>query len=228
MADRKAAAIELREQRLHVAQDGLSGGRVAHVAHRRHAGQALDHLPAGEIVADEPQPPFRMESLAIERDDAGGFLPAVLESVQAERGDRGRVRVAEYTEDPALFTQPVAVEVEPGIASSFGHLAHLLIDLASLVNGPCRGSIPACRTGRMLGIRRPRWGRRGPIADLASSHPLPASASSTASRWCFPGRPATSTSTNRPFPAARPATWRCEPTRAGCGQAPATRRTGRL
>jgi hypothetical protein len=63
-----------------------------------------------------------MESLAIERDDAGGLLSAVLESVQAERGDGGRVRVSEYAEDAALFTQPVAVKVEPGIASSFGHL----------------------------------------------------------------------------------------------------------
>jgi hypothetical protein len=63
-----------------------------------------------------------MEAFAIERNDAGGFLPAVLERVQAERGDGSRVRVSEYAEDAALFTQPVAVKVEPGIASSFGHL----------------------------------------------------------------------------------------------------------
>src|SRR4029450_8271649 len=98
MADREAAAIEFREQRLHVAQDGLSGGRIAPVAHRRHAGQALDRLPAREIVADETHPPLGMESLAVERDDAGGFLPAVLESVQVERGDRGRSWGAEYAE----------------------------------------------------------------------------------------------------------------------------------
>src|SRR5215468_8182907 len=135
MADREAAAIELREQRLHVAQDGLSGGRIAHVAHRRHAGQALDDLAAGEIVADEAKPPLGMEALAVERDDAGGFLPAVLESVQSERGNRSRIRVAEYAEDAALFTQPVVVEIEPGIASSFGHLACLLIGLASWSTG---------------------------------------------------------------------------------------------
>src|SRR5215472_4503696 len=227
MADREAAAIKLGEQRLHVAQDGLSGGRIARVAHGRHAGQALDDLEPGEIVADEAQPPLGMEALAVERDDAGGFLPAVLESVQSERGDRSRIRVAEYAEDAALFTQPVVVEIEPGIASSFGHLGHLLIDLASLVNGFCRGSILVGRIGRILGTRRIRWGRRGLIADPVSAHPLPALASSTASRWCFPGRPATSTSANHRFLAARPVTWRYEPNRAGCGQAPATRRTGR-
>jgi hypothetical protein len=52
-------------------------------------------------------------------------LAAVLERVQAERGDGSRVRVSEYAEDAALFTQPVAVKVEPGIASSFGHLISL-------------------------------------------------------------------------------------------------------
>src|ERR1700730_2628302 len=168
-----------------------------------------------------------MEALAVERDFAGGFLTAGLERVRFERGDRRRMRVAEYSADHTLFTQPVAVEVELGIASSFVHLACLLIGLASLVNGFCRGSTLAGRIGRTLDTRRLRWGCRGLIADPVSAHPLPALASSTASRWCFPGRPATSTSANRPFLAARPATWRYEPNRAGCGQAPATRRTGR-
>ena len=122
MADRKPAAVELREQRLHVAQNGLAGRRIAHVAHGRDPGQALDHLAAGEVVTDEPQPPLGMKSPAIERDDAGGLLAAVLERVQAEGGDRRRVRMSEYAEDAALFTQPVAVEVEAGIVSSFGHL----------------------------------------------------------------------------------------------------------
>ena len=132
MADREAAAVELGEQRLHVAQDGLAGGRVAHVADRRGAGQALDHLAAGEVVADQAHPALGMEALAVERDDAGRLLAAVLERVQAERGDRGRVRMPEYAEDAALFTQPVAVKIEPGIAWSFGHLAHLLVERSGL------------------------------------------------------------------------------------------------
>ena len=55
-----------------------------------------------------------MEPLAVEGDDAGRLLAAVLEGVQAERGDRRRVRMPEDAEDAALFAQPVAVEIEPG------------------------------------------------------------------------------------------------------------------
>src|SRR5215470_5327222 len=128
MANRKSAAVELREQRLHIAQDSFSGRRVAHVAHCRQAGQTLDHLTAGEVVSDEPQSPLGMKSLAVERNDAGGFLPAMLEGVQAERGDRSRICVPEYAEDAALFTQPVAVKVESRIASSLGHLPRLLVE----------------------------------------------------------------------------------------------------
>jgi membrane protein required for colicin V production len=36
--------------------------------------------------------------------------------VQAERRDRGRVRVPENAEDAALLAQPVAVEIERGLA----------------------------------------------------------------------------------------------------------------
>jgi hypothetical protein len=63
-----------------------------------------------------------MKPPAVERDDAGGLLPAVLKGVQAEGGDCRRVRMSKYAEDAALFTQPVAVEIEAGTVSSFGHL----------------------------------------------------------------------------------------------------------
>ena len=53
-----------------------------------------------------------MEALAVEGDDAGGFLAAVLKRVQAERGDRGGVGMAEDAEDAALLAQPVAINVE--------------------------------------------------------------------------------------------------------------------
>ena len=82
------------EQRLHVAQDGLAGGRVAHVADRGRAGQAVDHLAAGEVVADQAHAALGMEALAVEGDDAGGLLAAVLERVQAERRDGGGIRDA--------------------------------------------------------------------------------------------------------------------------------------
>ena len=57
-----------------------------------------------------------MEPLAVEGDDAGGFLAAVLEGVQAERGDRRGVGMAEDAEDAAFLAQPVAVEIERAAA----------------------------------------------------------------------------------------------------------------
>src|SRR5262249_38994930 len=66
---------------------------------------------AGEVVADEPHPALGMEPPAIEGDDPGRLLAAVLEGVQAERRDRGRVRVPEYAEYAALFAQPIAVKI---------------------------------------------------------------------------------------------------------------------
>ena len=125
VADREAAAVELGEQRLHVAQDGLAGGGIADMADRRHAGQAVDHLAAGEVVADEAQPPLGMEALAVEGDDAGRLLAAMLQGVQAERGDGGGVGMAENAEHAAFLAQPVVVQVEdPGVASGVGQLAH--------------------------------------------------------------------------------------------------------
>ncbi len=103
VADRKAAGIELGEQRLHVAQDGLAGGGIADMADRGIAGQALDHLAARKGVADQAEPAFGMKPVAVERDDAGGLLAAVLQGVQSERGDGGGVGVAEDAEHAAFL-----------------------------------------------------------------------------------------------------------------------------
>ena len=67
------------------------------------AGQALDHFAAGEGVADEAEAAFGMEAAAVEGDDAGGFLAAMLEGVQSERGDGGGLGVAEDAEHAAFL-----------------------------------------------------------------------------------------------------------------------------
>ena len=103
MADGKAAGVELGEQRLHVAQDGLAGGRITHMAGGGVAGQAVDHFAARKRVPDEAETAFQMKALAVERDDAGGLLAAVLQGVEAERGDGRRIGVAENAEHPAFF-----------------------------------------------------------------------------------------------------------------------------
>ena len=91
-AEREAAELEIGEQRLDVAQDRLAGGRIAHMADRRMALAArLDHLLGAEIVADLAQAAMGVELLAVEGDDAGGLLAAMLQGVQAERRLRRRL-----------------------------------------------------------------------------------------------------------------------------------------
>ena len=143
MADREAAGIELGEQRLHVAQDGRAGGGVADMADRGIAGQALDHLAAGEGVADEAEPAFAVEARAVEGDDAGGFLAAMLQGVQAERGDGGGFGMAENAEHAAFLAQRVAFEVvlqidgrESGSSWSAGSEGLCISSIAPLFCGP--------------------------------------------------------------------------------------------
>ncbi len=111
MADREAAGIELGKQRLHVTQDGFAGRGVADVADGGIAGQALDHLAAGEGIADKAKAAFRMEPASVEGHDARGLLAAMLQGVQSERGDRRGFRVAENAEHAAFLAQRVAFKV---------------------------------------------------------------------------------------------------------------------
>src|SRR5215468_6251758 len=55
-----------------------------------------------------------MKMAPIKGDDAGGLLPAVLQRVQTQCGERRRVLIAEDAEDPALLAQPVALGGKAG------------------------------------------------------------------------------------------------------------------
>src|SRR3954467_4065544 len=111
VANREPAGIELGEQRLYVAQDGRAGGGIAGVADGGVAGEAINHLPAGEGVADQPDPPFAVKPGAVKGDDAGSFLAPMLQCLQSEGGDGGGFRMTEDAEDPAFLPQCVAVQV---------------------------------------------------------------------------------------------------------------------
>ena len=65
-----------------------------------------------------------MEALAVEGDDAGGLLAAMLERVQSKRRDRGGVRMIEHAEDAALLAQPVAIKIKGVGVGGGGPLAH--------------------------------------------------------------------------------------------------------
>ncbi len=112
VADGETAGIEFGKQRLHVAQDGFAGGRITHVTDGRGAGQPVDHLAAGECIADKSEAAFGMKPLAVERDDTGGFLAAMLEGVQAERGDGGGVGMIEDAEHAAFLAQAVRIRIK--------------------------------------------------------------------------------------------------------------------
>src|SRR3954453_3765433 len=86
------------------------------------AGQAVDHLAAGEALADEAHAALGVETLAVVGDDAGSFLAAMLERVQSERRNRRSIRVAEHAEYAALLTQPVIIKAVR--VRSFDQVAH--------------------------------------------------------------------------------------------------------
>ena len=50
-----------------------------------------------------------MKTPAVEGDDAGGFLAAMLERMQAERGDGGGIGMAENAEHPAFLAEAVGI-----------------------------------------------------------------------------------------------------------------------
>src|ERR1700681_3509377 len=81
------------------------------MADRGVAGESLDHLAAGEGVADEAKPPLRMEPAAVEGNDARGLLAAMLQGVQSKSCDGRRFGVAEDAEYAALLAERVAFEI---------------------------------------------------------------------------------------------------------------------
>ena len=125
MAEGEAAGIEIDEERLHVAQDRIAAGRVADMADGHVAFQPLDHGPRGEMVADEADAALGMEMAAVEADDARRFLAAMLERVQAKRGERRGIGMVEDAEDAALLVQPVLFEpAQIGLSQRINVLCH--------------------------------------------------------------------------------------------------------
>jgi hypothetical protein len=93
------------------------------------------------MVADQPERAVAVEQAAVEGDDAGRLLAAVLERVQAEHGVRGRGVVAEDPEHAAF--------------------------LAQLVVAPTSGHCPA--TSRPLRPDRSPWSRASLLLRATSS-----------------------------------------------------------
>ena len=144
VGDREAAGVEVGEQRLHVAQDGVAGGGVAVVAERDVALEAADHVGLVEVVADEAEAALGMEVAAVEGDDAGGLLAAMLQGVKAERGQGRGILVAENTEDAALLAQAIVLVSRQGsgIGTLFDRNLH-----AGLAKSAVQHQAPPSRSG---------------------------------------------------------------------------------
>ena len=115
MRDGEAAAMQFGEERLDVAQDGLARRRIPDMADGLLALELVDDARFREGVADEAQPALRMEALAVERDDARRLLATMLQSMEAERGQRRGIGMAVDAEDAAFLPQPVGIGIEGGI-----------------------------------------------------------------------------------------------------------------
>src|SRR5690606_21348349 len=67
------------------------------------------------MIADETHMAFGMKTAIVIRNDTGGFLPTMLEGMQAQCGQRGCVFMAKYAKYAALFMQGVFVQHKGGI-----------------------------------------------------------------------------------------------------------------
>ena len=82
MRHRKATELEIRIKRLHIAQDRVARGGVPVMAHCIAPGQRGDHPRIAKNIRHQPQSTLLMETLAVEADDAGRLLPAMLQRME--------------------------------------------------------------------------------------------------------------------------------------------------
>ena len=108
--DGEAAGRQVGIERLNVAQRGFARGRIADMAAGDVAGQAADHVVTVEIARDVTHGAVGVEQRAVEAGDPRRFLSAMLERMQAERGQRGRAVGAGHTENAAFLAEFVIVE----------------------------------------------------------------------------------------------------------------------
>ena len=122
MREREAAAVELGEQGLHIAQNRFARRRIANVADGGVSRQPVDRALRGEMIADKPEPALGAEAPPIESDDARRLLSTMLEGMEAERRDRRRVGMAVNAEDAAFLAQSIGVKIDviPGIGCGEG------------------------------------------------------------------------------------------------------------
>src|ERR1700733_3251226 len=109
VAQRELAFVEINRNRLRVDQRVVAGGGIPRVSDGRGARQALDHF-GGEDFLHVPQAPVQMQVHSVGRRNAGRLLPAMLQSIESQIGQLGRLRMPEYAEHPAVIVEMIVVE----------------------------------------------------------------------------------------------------------------------
>ena len=170
--DREAAGGELGEQRLHIAQDGLAGGRIAHMADRALGPGAVSMI--ARLEKWSPTRPRRRSEW--KRPPSKETMPAASwprcwSAWRPSAVSAAASSMAEDAEDAAFLAQRVAVEIE-SVRSRFGS------------HGACPDRIPArlhrtaevrfccCPVGKPPAPAAVRVGRRGGRSWSWSSMPL--------------------------------------------------------
>ncbi len=75
------------------------------MADRRVAEQGVDDLLVAERFAHQPEGTVGIEMVAVEGNDTGGFLAAMLQRVQAKGGERCGIVGPVDTEDAAFLAE---------------------------------------------------------------------------------------------------------------------------
>ena len=102
VADGDHQTAVLHHEGLGVDEHGGAGGGIAHVADGQMTREPIQDSRVKDL-GHQPQAPVHADPGAVAGDDAAGLLAPVLQGVEAEIGDAGRVRVPVNAEDAAVF-----------------------------------------------------------------------------------------------------------------------------
>ena len=103
MAQSHVAVMEAEDERLDVVRGARAGRCVTHVADGAIALQSFDFALIAEHLGEQAESAMTDEMTVIVGDDAGAFLTAMLQRVQAKVGQRGGRADMIYAEHTAFL-----------------------------------------------------------------------------------------------------------------------------
>jgi hypothetical protein len=102
--DRQLPVGAVDHDRLGIGEPALAGRRVAHVAHREMSRQLGQRVVVEDII-DIAHRLRHADGRAVGCGNAGAFLSAVLQRIEPEVGEIGRLWMADDPEDAALIVK---------------------------------------------------------------------------------------------------------------------------